>query len=324
MVNINRRCFAKPLAIIPLVGGLGNQLFQLSFALWGEKVANLDFRLDACLANPRKINQNVALLSLQMRENSLHHKFLKQPFNTFLSKVYGKNLTRALRGVNSGSLMSFFWKTVSEFLFLFRYRRFLRLRASRDLGLDENLMIEENSLFIGYFQTYFYAEHAAVYKSLMTLEPKDKSIKYEWYSERILKEEPIMLHLRLTDYLKEDSFGLPGENYYKMALSEMRMASKSRPIWVFSDDTEGAKQYLGEVFASWNLCYFEDDSLSDAEVWCLMRKFSGYIIANSTFSWWAAFLREKRSAKVICPNPWFKGIEDPSQLIPRDWTRIQS
>ena len=61
---------------------------------------------------------------------------------------------------------------------------------------------------------------------------------------------------------------------------------------------------------------------SDVEVWDLFRHFKGYIISNSSFSWWAAFLRKDRTAPVFCPDPWFQGMKDPDSLIPHEWHKV--
>jgi hypothetical protein len=54
-----------------------------------------------------------------------------------------------------------------------------------------------------------------------------------------------------------------------------------------------------------------------------MRYGSSYIIANSSFSWWGAYLRKNQNAPVYAPNKWFKGMDDPDQLLPPDWRIVQ-
>ena len=60
-----------------------------------------------------------------------------------------------------------------------------------------------------------------------------------------------------------------------------------------------------------------------AEVMYLMSLGSGHIIANSTFSYWGAYL-SKKSQIIIAPSKWFKGWEDPKDLINPKWVRVQS
>jgi hypothetical protein len=55
-----------------------------------------------------------------------------------------------------------------------------------------------------------------------------------------------------------------------------------------------------------------------------MRYFSGYVISNSTFAWWAAFLRHNQEVPVYAPDPWFKMINDPKMLIPENWNKVSS
>ena len=54
----------------------------------------------------------------------------------------------------------------------------------------------------------------------------------------------------------------------------------------------------------------------------LFRYGAGYVIANSSFSWWAAWSRHDRTAKVIHPKPWFVGLDTPLNLTPPDWESL--
>jgi hypothetical protein len=56
----------------------------------------------------------------------------------------------------------------------------------------------------------------------------------------------------------------------------------------------------------------------------VMRFGAGYVIANSSFSWWAAFLSKKPDVEVIAPQPWFQGMDEPRDLIPPNWQRIEA
>jgi hypothetical protein len=83
-------------------------------------------------------------------------------------------------------------------------------------------------------------------------------------------------------------------------------------------------EYFDQTFKNLPVQFFNQSGLSDVEVWDLMRHFSAYIISNSTFAWWAAFLRENQGAPVYAPDPWFQGMASPNKLIPEDWTRVKA
>ena len=55
-----------------------------------------------------------------------------------------------------------------------------------------------------------------------------------------------------------------------------------------------------------------------------MRLGRGYVIANSTFSWWAAYLSLNPGVEVVVPSPWFMGMEDPGELIPPNWKQLDA
>ena len=94
--------------------------------------------------------------------------------------------------------------------------------------------------------------------------------------------------------------------------------------WVVSDDIEEAKLRFRDLDTDLNLIYFDQSGLTDLEVWDLMREFGGYIISNSSFSWWAAFLRRNHESLVCAPSPWFQGMNNPELLIPEDWIKVNS
>jgi hypothetical protein len=95
-------------------------------------------------------------------------------------------------------------------------------------------------------------------------------------------------------------------------------------IWIFSDEIARAKELI-EVDLDSNLVrWIEEVDQSPASTMELMRHGVGYVIANSTFSWWAAYLSYNTGSPVIAPDPWFKEIEEPAGLIPPSWNRLNA
>ena len=134
-------------------------------------------------------------------------------------------------------------------------------------------------------------------------------------------ENPIALHIRRTDYLtnSENHFNLPLE-YYEAALKHF---DSSRNVIVFSDDPAWCQEQ--DLFSDDRFMISENtDNRVDM---CLMTLCSDFIIANSSFSWWGAWLSENKNKKVIAPVQWFGKTgytkdHDTKDLIPNDWIRI--
>jgi hypothetical protein len=149
----------------------------------------------------------------------------------------------------------------------------------------------------------------------------NRNSQVDKFSELAEFELPIIVHLRFGDYKFEDSFGIPNPRYYNEAISQALSAHPSAKIWVFSDEEMEARKVFPIEFAD-NVRWFTDSNLSSAETLEIMRCGRAYVIANSTFSWWAATLSKTENPMVICPNVWFRFEKEPVDLIPQTWKRV--
>ena len=134
-----------------------------------------------------------------------------------------------------------------------------------------------------------------------------------------------MLHIRRGDYTNpvNSNFGLLSGNYYRRALEILPEDVKLKPIWVFSDDPDRAKETLKDL-PYYNFLWIKSPTSGSAiESLLLMSLGSVNIIANSTFSWWGAMLNTTGHL-VFAPSKWFKSQEDPRDLIPDTWIRVES
>ena len=124
----------------------------------------------------------------------------------------------------------------------------------------------------------------------------------------------MLLHIRRTDYLVNPNHPVQPLEYYKEALSKL---DKNKTVIIFSDDAEWCQQQ--EMFSD-DRFVISQDSDADFDL-CLMSMCSNHIIANSSFSWWGAWLG--RSEKIIAPKNWFsdscadKSVKD---MVFSDWT----
>jgi hypothetical protein len=164
----------------------------------------------------------------------------------------------------------------------------------------------------GYFQSEKYFIHI-----------KDELLKDFEFIDGILDpakdaiknwKTPVSLHIRRTDYISNPNHSVLSMSYYERALSYFNSNST---ILIFSDEPEWCMKH--ELFSDDRFLVSEtENSYMDL---CLMTLCSGHIIANSSFSWWGAWLSE--SEKVIAPKDWFKGSNnehlDTKDLIPNNW-----
>ena len=191
----------------------------------------------------------------------------------------------------------------------------------RHFHFDEQLfkMCPDHVDLRGYFQTEKYFKHI------------EKEIRRDFtFKDEILNpckemiesvENPIALHVRRGDYIKnaENHFNLPIE-YYDAALGKF---DDDRNVIVFSDDPlwchdEGI--FVDDRF----IISENEDNRVDL---CLMSLCDDFIIANSSYSWWGAWLSTNKDKTVIAPSQWFGKTgytkdHNTKDLIPNDWTII--
>ena len=170
----------------------------------------------------------------------------------------------------------------------------------------------ENCSLYGFFQTEKYFKH--IEKQIR----KDFTFKDEIKNEcdDLIKQftNPIALHIRRGDFVWNNKNHPPlSLDYYKSALD---LFDSDREVIIFSDDTEWSKEQ--ELFANDRFAVAEGgDQFYDL---CLMSMCDDFIIANSTFSWWGAWLANR--GKVIAPKEWFGETlgHDTKDLYCKGWT----
>ena len=170
----------------------------------------------------------------------------------------------------------------------------------------------ENCSLYGFFQTEKYFKH--IEKQIR----KDFTFKDEIKDEcdDLIKQftNPIALHIRRGDFVWNNKNHPPlSLDYYKSALD---LFDSDREVIIFSDDTEWCKEQ--ELFADDRFAVAEGgDQFYDL---CLMSMCDDFIIANSTFSWWGAWLANR--GKVVAPKNWFGETlgHDTKDLYCKGWT----
>jgi hypothetical protein len=167
----------------------------------------------------------------------------------------------------------------------------------------------------GYFQTEKYFKHIRD-ELLKDFEFRDEILEPCRQMMSQFDTSPISLHIRRTDYLTNPNHTALGLDYYKEALKQFGDSE----VLIFSDDPEWCNQQ--ELFSDDRFLIAEGNT--NYVDLCLMTLCSGHIIANSSFSWWGAWLAN--STQVVAPSGWFRGSDnehlDTKDLIPETWMII--
>ncbi len=179
------------------------------------------------------------------------------------------------------------------------------------------LPVKEESLLISnsYLQSpkYFESNRQHILDTLNLAADEEKYLKDKY--ESFLSGESCSLHVRRGDYLKSKNYHtcLWDTDYYRQALDLM----DAQTVLVFCDDQEWARdQFPQDKFT----IVTEEDHL---ELF-LMSYCKNNIIANSTFSWWGAWMNKNKDKKVISPAKWFGEAAkiSPKDLIPENWITL--
>ena len=270
--------------IVPwLTGGLGNQMFVLASAWVASKVNN----------------GTLYLFNFHNEHNKLKHNYKETIF-----KYFGKHIDKD----QSNELMGELTKN--------NYKGFTQ--KSGGFGYYNPKDCPSQSIFQGYFQYYpslSICENELRVLFLQGLEPLRNQITAEFGS---LKSSAF-LHVRRGDYLILPHHPVQPFSYYEAALGMLPESIKT--IFIFSNDLEFVKEH---PFFSSNPRFKVVDNPDELYNLAFMSLCQGgAICANSTFSWWGAFLGAySNRAPIVVPRDWIRGHGDFSGLFPPGWVQI--
>lgn len=201
---------------------------------------------------------------------------------------------------------------------LFSLLRLLRDKGIRNFIKTEDQYPEENGLFLsGYWQDKKYFKKGFIEFKELPLSDKNAEI-----ISLMTRTNSVAIHLRRGDYLRPPYDKIYGGictlEYYKKAINIVEQNFENPSYFIFSDDINWVKENLNiknANYIDWNT---GKDSIYDMY---LMSKTKANIIANSTFSFWGAFLNTNNTL-TVCPKQWFfSTLKDPD-IIPDNWIKI--
>lgn len=298
-------------SMIVLTGGLGNQLFQLSAAMtYGQN----EIYLVTCLGEPDKLNGQLEIAKINFPKNIKFYNCNKNHF--FSRKVYNFLL---ISGINEKTLNKKIFRkailTLSSLVFSFHFFKFVYPRVNLGIGFDSTFATRSGNLFIGYFQTYLSANPV---RQLLRNEVLRLHNYRNDFFDNTFTDIGIVVHYRGGDYRTEPAFGVLNQSYYLNSLKLLESLIDIKSISLFSNEPDFALNIIPSDFKE-KSNVVENASTSPLSALLQMCCGQYFIIANSTFSWWAAFTSLHESKLVVAPEPWFLVGSDPQKLIPNEW-----
>lgn len=192
-----------------------------------------------------------------------------------------------------------------------------------DLSFDEKIFeVKDNSYLLGYWQDerYFSGIRDALRKDLsFKTPPSPQNITL---LQQIKDTNAVCIHIRRGDYLTDQStaanVGICDLPYYFKAVEIIKEKVSNPVFYVFSDEMEWVKMN----FQIPEACVFVDHNSQEKayEDLRLMSACKYHIIANSSFSWWGAWLSDYKNQLVIAPKIWRKN--GPNMFLPKGWIAL--
>lgn len=273
-----------------LMGGLGNQLFQI-------------FTTIAYAIRSKQAFYFYNIETLGAGSTTIRHTY----WNTFLF-----------------SLQPFLKKEILPL-------QFIKEEAFHYNDVDSLIKGKSNICLHGYFQSYKYFDvfFLTLCKMLQIEKAKQKVIEKTDYTPKML-QSIVSMHFRRGDYKKvEHMHPLLKADYYENALSQLSLFEVEKILYFCEEEdleeVEEIVEQLKQIYVGKSLIFKRaDPKLEDWEQMLLMSSCRFNIIANSTFSWWGAYLNMDREKVVLYPSIWFGPTikHDVKDLFPPTWVKI--
>jgi hypothetical protein len=283
--------------IIRFLGGLGNQMFQY-----------------ACYKALDKKYPDVKVDLNSFSFDTAHNGYeLEDVFDLTMNKV-----SPFIGGIYDIKNRKWIYRKIRRVLSLKKHHK----TEQKDFTYDPSIFSDSKSRYYsGFWQNegYFISIADEIRKDFEFRPLTDK--QNASILDKIKQTNSVGVHIRRGDYVNHPTFGgICGKTYYQEAIQLIKSNTDAAQFFIFSNDIDWCVENLdikGCDFISWNK---GAHSYIDMQ---LMSACKHNIIANSSFSWWAAWLNSNPDKIVIGPKKWLQDDQyDTSTLLPSDWIKV--
>lgn len=290
--------------VLNLKGGLGNQLFGIYAALALEIVF--------------KVNCEIHTYGIDLNHRSGDTDATEFQYGRDLNLVRSRNLTQRLQN------KKLIQKISENFIFNLGVLNQVRYLEENDwkktlIDLGDLLDSKPSTVLLdGFFQDFSYFDKVKEFLPEFTLVNPSHWLASQ--QELAASSRPIMIHIRLGDYL-QNGMQILTKDYFNEALREMCRLVASDDVWVFSDSPSQAREFLDPPTAK-RVRFLANDQKS-TETLVLMREGSGLICSNSTFSYWAG-RTSSQTRPVIFPRRFSPNPDFQIRNVPKEWISLDN
>jgi hypothetical protein len=286
--------------VVKLMGGLGNQMFQ--YAL-GRKLSisnKVPLKFDLTFLNDRTFKENFTYRDFELNKFNLEIEYAnKEEINYFQKQNNLFNFYQYHFGLKKNNL------------YITEKNKFHNFEK-----LYNNLYLD------GFWQSELYFKDIRIVL-LKDFQFKNINNENEKILDKIMSTNSISVHIRRGDYVNNkiinNYHGTCPLEYYEESIKYFKERVIEPTFYFFSDDINWAKEAFG---IQKNYVYIDiNNNINNQLDMFLMSNCIYNIIANSSFSWWAAWLNQNSQKLTLAPKKWFEQNE-PSNIIPENWIRI--
>lgn len=287
--------------IVKMSGGLGNQLFQWATFYALSKSSGIPYLLDIS-----HYEQNGAHGGFRLQHMQLDELPIRTYHDTSSVSLLEKIICR----------LCLHWPKISPL--------FKKIVHEGEVTGNE-IPVVHNGIYMGFWQSHCYFDSYWAELKKMII-PNEISPCVQILLDRMNNEKTLSVHVRKGDYITNKkankTHGVCSLTFYKLALLYMKNVTGVNSVFVFSDDISKAREELSFELSQFESVEFIEGNTQEEDLF-LMSRAHHHIIANSSFSWWGAWLGKHEGQVVVSPKPWYnikpKFSSDPSLST---WVRM--
>jgi hypothetical protein len=297
--------------VVRLMGGLGNQMFQYAAGLRLARRHRTELKLDLSF-----------LLDRTPREHAVYRDFDLSIFNFPTSTASAEEVRqfRSLKPSGSRNFIRHFANKLTGRHYYFEHH----------LSFDPRVLeLPDETYLEGYFQNEMYfSDIEKRIRQLFRLAPNEFKLPAATrrLAGEILGGDAVCMHVRRADYVTNPLFnrshGVCSLDYYERGLAKLRSLGVSGRIFVFSDHDSWCRENFRDA-ARFTVVGNEHAGPHASIHFWLMTLCRHFLIANSSFSWWAAWLSDNTRKIVVRPRQWLQAPEwKDIDICPPAWIRV--